>query len=339
MNAIMGIAGPNTLFLEVDNLCPPEFIWKIEGLRWNPEKKRYHIPLSDTAIGQIRKTFRTNLILDASFHLYSLNNELTIRQYSLRTREIYIHMNSEFLRFTDKNPEDVTNDDIRRFLFDFVTIKERKSATINCMINALKFYYGVILKKEFIYSFVRPRNDKRIPNVLSKEEVSSLLNKTTNLKHRTLLTIVYSAGLRVSEVVSLRTQDIDFIRKTIRIRSGKGRRDRLSILSSKAANLVSHYIEYERPDFFLFPSQDRHSHLTIRTAQSIFGQSLIRAKINRKLGIHSLRHSFATHLIENGIDIRYIQNLLGHKNLATTEIYTHVSKKSFLSISSPFDSL
>jgi integrase/recombinase XerD len=278
-------------------------------------------------------------VYDNSFYLTALNNELHIRKYSIRTHELYIKMNAELLRFTNKSPDEITNDDIRRFLFHYVTAKERKASTINCMINALKFYYGITLKREFIYSFVRPKQDKKIPDVLSKEEVSLLIKKTNNIKHRTLLTIVYSAGLRVSEIVSLRTDDIDFIRKTIRIRSGKGRRDRLTILSDKAAKMLTHYIEYERPDFFLFPSQNRRTHLTIRTAQAIFSQALIRAKISRKLGIHSLRHSFATHLIENGIDIRYIQNLLGHKNIATTEIYTHVSKKSFLSIPSPFDSI
>lgn len=338
MKAILGISGPNLLFLEISGSYPAS-IMRIPGIRWNPEKKRYLIPYSDKSIDNIKLIFKQNLVYDNSFYLYSLNNELSIRKYSMRTRELYIQMNSEFLRFIDKNPNDITNDDIRRFLFNYVTVKERKASTINCMINALKFYYGIILKREFIFSFVRPKQDKKIPNVLSKEEVSSIIKNTKNIKHRTLLTIVYSAGLRVSEIVSLRKDDIDFIRKTIRIRAGKGRRDRLTILSDKAARILNHYIEYERPEFYLFPSQNRHSHLTIRTAQAIFSQALIRAKIYRKLGIHSLRHSFATHLIENGIDIRYIQNLLGHKNLATTEIYTHVSKKSFLSIPSPFDSM
>jgi integrase/recombinase XerD len=336
MKAILGIAGPDLLFLKIENIVA-NYRFPLSFAYWNSEKRWWTFPFTDLAVTTMKKEFGNNLIIDPTFYLAELNREMKIRKYSIRTRHLYLSANSEFLRYIRKDPMQVENEDVKNFLSEYISKKDPSSSTINCVINGLKFFYGSILTRKFMYSFNRPRRDKKLPSVLSKEEIALIINKTINLKHKTLLSIIYSAGLRVSEAVKLRKDNIDFIRKCINIRSGKGRKDRMTLLSEKTSKLLIKYLDYERSKSYVFPGQNRETHLSIRSAQAIFMQSLKRAGIEKNVSIHSLRHSFATHLLENGIDIRFIQHLLGHKNLITTEIYTHVSKKSFMNIKSPFD--
>lgn len=228
--------------------------------------------------------------------------------------------------YVKKKPSEVTNDDIRDYLFHPAE-KDRSASTLNIAINALKFYYGGILKRGFAYEIKRPKKDKKLPVVLSQEEVSCLLSSVSNLKHKVLLMLMYSAGLRVSEVVRLKIEDVDFQRKLIHVKGAKGRKDRYTILSEAGSGALQKYVKEYGQLKWLFPSQDRKRHLTTRTVKKIFSNICKKAGIKKSATVHSLRHSFATHLLENGVDLRYIQELLGHKSSKTTEIYTHVATK------------
>jgi site-specific recombinase XerD len=215
--------------------------------------------------------------------------------------------------------------------------KNSSASTLNTAINALKFYYGEVLKKRFTYEIKRPSKDKRLPVVLSQEDVSRILSCITNIKHKLILMFVYSAGLRVSEVVKLRFEDIDAERRLIRIRGGKGRKDRYTILSEIALKTFKEYVKKYKPEKWLFPGQKRGKHITARTVQKILKNACKKTGITKDVTVHSLRHSFATHLLESGVDLRYIQELLGHKSSKTTEIYTHVAMKDLRKIKSPLD--
>jgi len=203
----------------------------------------------------------------------------------------------------------------------------------------LKVYYGGILKRGFAYEIKRPKKDKKLPVVLSQNEVSRILSSVSNIKHRAILMFVYSGGLRISEVVKLKAENIDTQRKLIHIHGAKGRKDRYTILSDVALKTSKLYIDFFQPKEWLFPSKNADSHITTRTVQRVFEQTYKNAGIKKDVTVHSLRHSFATHLLESGVDLRYIQELLGHKNSKTTEIYTHVSNKRLSGIKNPLDSL
>ncbi len=194
-----------------------------------------------------------------------------------------------------------------------------------------------MLKKNFVFAIKRPKKDRKLPAVLSREEISKLLSSIANVKHKAILMLTYSAGLRVSEVVKLKLEDIDTERKLIHIRGAKGRKDRYTILSDVAMNTLKLYIESYHPENWLFPSKEDNSYITVRTVQRIFEDACNKAEIKKDVTVHSLRHSFATHLLESGIDLRYIQELLGHKSSKTTEIYTHVSNRDLGKIQSPLD--
>ncbi|MGC9338026.1 MAG: tyrosine-type recombinase/integrase, partial [Candidatus Cloacimonadia bacterium] len=171
------------------------------------------------------------------------------------------------------------------------------------------------------------------------EDVIRIFESVNNIKHKAILMLVYSAGLRVSEVVKLKPEDIDSKRNSVFIKGAKGRKDRYTILSDVALKTLRQYWEKSKPKKWLFPSQDKERHITTRTTQKIFSNACKKANIIKNVTVHSLRHSFATHLLESGTDLRYIQELLGHKSSKTTEIYTHVSKSSIGKIVSPLDKL
>lgn len=280
-----------------------------------------------------------NLVIDLYFYLIPLQKELSIRKYSKRTIKSYMRINRDFLLFVRKGPEEVENEDIKRYLYHMINQKKVATSTLNTIINALKFYCGEILKKSFIYEVKRPKKDKKLPLVLSKEEVKKMLEVTTNIKHKAILMLVYSGGLRVGEVIKLKPEDIDASRKLIHIRASKGRKDRYTLLSDMALQILREYWKREKPRKWLFPSWNKEKHITARTVQKIFQSACKKAGIKKNVSVHSLRYSFATHLLESGIDLRYIQELLGHKSLKTTEIYTHVSTKNLSAIRNPLDNL
>jgi len=268
-----------------------------------------------------------------------LEAELRSRKYSPQTRRAYIYYNRQICRHLQKTPEEIRPDDVTQFLALMEKDKDYSASALNLAISAIKFFFRNILKNEDIIEQHRPRHDERLPVVLSKEEISKILAMEKNPKHRLLLMLVYSSGLRVSEVVTLKRENIDISRKVIYVRLGKGRKDRCTLLSEKAALFIEEYCSFYSIEKWLFPGQPAAHHLTIRSAQSIFDKSVRRAGITKKITIHGLRHTFATHLLESGTDIRYIQSLLGHANLRTTERYTHVARRSVLKIQSPLDTI
>ena len=268
-----------------------------------------------------------------------LEAELRARKYSPKTIRSYIYFNSFLCRTLQKTPEEIRPDDITQFLATVEKNKDYSAASLNLAISALKFFYRSVLNSDIVKEQRRPRHDKRLPMVLSKDEVMKILSTEKNLKHRLLLTLVYSSGLRVSEVVQLKKEHIDISRKVIYIKRGKGRKDRCTLLSEKAVHLFAEYCKTSDIQNWLFPGQPVTSPLSIRSAQKMFEKAAFQANIHKEVSIHSLRHTFATHLLENGTDIRYIQGLLGHSSIRTTERYTHIAKGSILNIISPLDAM
>ena len=321
----------------------PRYIAKIKTIKdykWHPEDKSWSIPSSESAITKILSFFdRKDMDFDPSLCLESLERDLLSRRCSSRTIKLYLHYNEDFLRFTKKSPMGVSNSDVRDYLCYLVEKRNVSASTLNVAINALKRYYGKVLKWGFIYEVERPKKDRRLPVVLNQGEISSILSVVSNLKHKLMLMLMYSAGLRVSEVVKLRPEDIDFQRKLIHLKGGKGRKDRYTIISDVAVETLHEYLKEYGQSKYLFPSQDREKHLTIRSVEKIFSDACKRAGVKKNATAHSLRHSFATHLLESGVDLRYIQELLGHKSFKTTEVYTHVSNKELSKIKNPLDSL
>jgi len=268
-----------------------------------------------------------------------LKRELLSRKYSYRTLKGYLYYNRNFLSFIGKSPSEITDNDIKDYLIYLAEEKQAATSTLNQAINALKFYYGSMLKKKFVYEIKRPRKDRKLPVVLSREEVAGIISSLENIKHKAILMLIYSAGLRVGELVRLRPEDIDSERKLIFIKGAKGRKDRYTMLSESAYKTLRRYVEQYKPQRWLFPGPDKERHITVRTAQRIFEMACEKVSIKKGVTIHSLRHSFATHLLENGIDLRYIQEILGHKSSKTTEIYTHVSNKDLTRIKNPLDQI
>jgi site-specific recombinase XerD len=266
-----------------------------------------------------------------------LETEMRSRKYSPKTLESYIYYNRAFCRKIGKSPEDINPEDIKDYLAYLDKTLELSTASMNLAISAIKFFYYNVLKKDIAQEQYRPRHDKRLPLVLSKPEIKQLLECEKNPKHRLLLMLAYSSGLRVSEVVALKREHIDLQRKTVLVHSGKGRKDRYTLLSDRAANFIKNYCMVYAIDGWLFRGQPASHHLSVRSAQSIFEKALKNSRIQKSLSIHSLRHTFATHLLENGTDIKYIQSLLGHATLRTTERYTHVARRSLLRIQNPLD--
>jgi site-specific recombinase XerD len=328
----------NTCILE----CPyrPDWIKMIKsipGACWEGDRKHWILPCSPENTKKLINFFGSRLIIDPLFYLNPLKLELKIRKYSPKTIKSYLYYNSQLLKFTEKNPDEIQNKDVKNFLLSLVEEKSVKAATVNLAINALKFFYGKILNKEFVFEIIRPKKDRTLPKILSRAEIEKILAVTGNLKHKLLLMLTYSAGLRVSEVIHLKISDIDPERKTIHIRSAKGRKDRYTLLANRAENLLNQILDLRKEDRFIFISNTTKTRLSIRTAQKIFENAVHKAKIFKHTSIHSLRHSFATHLMESGVHIRAIQKLLGHKSSKTTERYTHVAQTSLFQIKNPLD--
>jgi site-specific recombinase XerD len=268
-----------------------------------------------------------------------LDVELHSRKYSVHTRYSYVHYNRILCKWLQKFPEEVTPEDIKNYLSYSEKVLQLSASSLNLALSAFKFFYHYILKKDIVREQSRPHQDKRLPVVFSKAEVKAILDAEKNEKHRLLLMIVYSSGLRVSEVVHLKRQDVDLARKLIIVKSGKGRKDRYTILADTVITALKKYYLHNNISTWLFPGADPDNHLSIRSAQYICDNSIKKVQIVKNASIHSLRHTFATHLLEGGTDIRYIKELLGHSSLRTTERYTHIARRDTLKIISPIDSI
>ncbi|RED66119.1 site-specific tyrosine recombinase/integron integrase [Cohnella lupini] len=263
--------------------------------------------------------------------------ELKVRGYSMRTIRAYCGHVERFYRYYEQNRK-LSSLDLMPSYSHHLLSDELSHSYVNQAISAIKFYLDKVCGMQGeSFPYVRPKKEQKLPNVLGQNEVLRLLSVVENRKHRAIFYIIYSSGLRVGEVVRLKVADMDRERKTLHIRQGKGKKDRITILSDAAVEVINQYILMYKPEVWLFPGQDSKGHLTERTVQKVFEQAVKASKIDKAVSVHSLRHSFATHLLEEGIDIRYIQELLGHRSIQTTEIYTHVAVKDVRKIVSPLD--
>jgi integrase/recombinase XerD len=266
---------------------------------------------------------------------------LQSKRYSQNTIKTYTDALKTFLRFyTNKVSSQITNDDIILFNNDYILKNRFSSSFQNQVVNALKLFFRVIENRSIDPQLIhRPKQPKALPNVLSKEEVKVLLEAPTNLKHRAMLSLIYACGLRSGELLKLKPSHVDSKRLVLIIKSAKGNKDRIAPLSNKVLDLLRDYFKMYRPKVYLFEGQAAGEPYDARSLQLVLRQALAKTTINKPVTLHWLRHSYATHLLEAGTDLRYIQEILGHKSSKTTELYTHVSAKSIQKITSPFDTL
>lgn len=265
---------------------------------------------------------------------------LRSRRYSENTIKTYTDALKTFLNFfPEKEVEKISNEDVIKFNNEYI-IKNKFSASFqNQVVNSIKLFFKKIENKNLNPELIhRPKSAKILPNVLSKEEVKKILDAPVNIKHKAMLSLIYSCGLRRSELLNLKILDVDSKRGLLIIKQSKGRKDRITPLSNKVIELLRDYYKSYQPKEFLFEGQFGGKY-SERSLENVLKQSVNKAKIIKPVTLHWLRHSYATHLLESGTDLRYIQELLGHKSSKTTEIYTHVTTKSIQSIRSPFDDL
>ena len=265
---------------------------------------------------------------------------MTRRRYSPRTIEVYISLVGSYLSvLKNRNANDLTDEDIGRYITKFYVQAGHSRSYQNQAVNALKLFYRAEYNREIgkLVS-LRPKREHKLPNVLSQKEVQAILSYFTNSKHKTIFYLIYSGGLRISEVISLKLHDIDSKRGVIRIIESKGAKDREVPLSQKALEQLRLYYKEYKPTEYLFEGQFGGQYST-RSIQALFRKALKVCGIKKKATVHTLRHSYATHLLENGTDLRIIQELLGHKSSKTTELYTHVSRQTKQRIPNPLDQL
>ncbi len=330
---------------------------------WNAKYQYWSIPYTEKILIDI-KQYAENLNLKcvfeeenesksekkAKYTAYNIPNyrrcpqeyilKLKEMRYSEQTIKVYSAMFEGFINFyhtfeLNDIEESMITDYLRHLVFD----RAVSSSTQNQAINAVKFYYERVLGgNRKIYLVERPRKEQTLPVVLNVEEVSKILNATENIKHKAILMTIYSAGLRIGEALSLKVKDIDSKRMQILVEQAKGKKDRYTILSPITLEVLKKYFKEYKPKTWLFegPNHTKYSDTSI---QNILRAAVDKAKIRKRVTVHTLRHSFATHLLENGTDLRYIQTLLGHSSSKTTEIYTHVTTKAFGQIKSPLDNL
>ena len=266
----------------------------------------------------------------------SLKREMKLRGYSKRTQDIYLHYNEKFLLFCKKKPLEVTNNDIKDYI-EYLIDKNLARATIRLAFNSLRFYYGVILGKSLMVNMKAPKKSQKITQILTNEEISRLISVIKNPKHRLLVELCYASGVRVSELVKFKVKDILFEEKIAIVRGGKGRKDRKVILSQRFLDDFQYELMNKNQEDYLFSG--RVGYLTTRSVQAILKTSAKKANIKKNVHPHMLRHSFATHLVNDKVGIKYIQKILGHKNIKTTERYLHVSDEDIKSVTSPHDKL
>ena len=269
-----------------------------------------------------------------------MRDVLKLKGYSPKTIKSYMSHTRLFLKYCGKNADLVSDEDINKYLLFLLEEQQTSHSYVNQAVNSLKFLYNNIFKKnQLAISVVRPNRENKLPEVLSQKDVLKILDNVSNIKHKAMLFLTYSAGLRVGEVVRLRVTNIDSDRMLIHVVQGKGRKDRYTVLSQATLEVLREYVKKYKPEKWLFPGDDPSKHITERTVQKVFENTKDKAGIQKKVSVHTLRHSFATHLLEGGVDLRYIQELLGHQSSKTTEIYTHVTEKSIKNIQSPLDKM
>lgn len=340
---------------------------RLPGARWDSNVRCWHIPYAAHSYKRLKDLLSEKTELDSSamdaalignmpwlrsHGRLSAENQgeldrflqlLQLKAYSHNTIRTYRNeLIQYFLHLADKSAKVVSVDGVKAYMHQLLTTGMLSEHTAHSRLNALKFYYEQVLGREkFFLEIPRPRKPQQLPKVLSERELERMFTAVQNLKHKALLFTAYSAGLRVSEVVNLRLNDIDSGRMQIRIAQSKGKKDRYVGLSVLLLDVLRSYLTQvqPRPLVYLFEGDRPGQPYTSRSAQAVFQQAKERAGIHKSVGFHVLRHSFATHLLEKGIDIHYIKQLLGHFSIKTTERYLHVKKQDLVTIVNPLDEL
>lgn len=322
-------------------------IKKLEGVRWSQTLKAWHVP--DNEENRLRFKITITEIIKAGLNEISTENKqelnrfietIQLKGYSPATLKTYKNEFTLYLMYiNDCQAKNCTYEVVSNYLLYCINELKLSEATIHCRINAIKFYYEQVLKQEkFFMEIPRPKKQLQLPKVLATADVKKLFEVTPILKHNTMLKLCYGMGLRVSEITNLKIKDIDSKRMQVFIEKAKGKKDRYANLPESLLPQLRHYFKEYKPKEYLFEGQNGGAY-SIRSVQQVFKQAMEKANINKSLGIHSLRHSYATHLLENGTDIRFIQELLGHNDIKTTLIYTNVSDKNLRKIKSPLDDI
>lgn len=329
-------------------------IKNIVDCQWSSTMRCWHIPDNNFNIELLSKMFAVKLLTKKPvMTVTSYKNEIKksrvpskcleqmkIKQYSINTIKTYCSvLNTLFWFYKDIDPVCITDDHIQKYMLHLVELRQVTAVYQRQLVNAIKFYYEKVLGRTLSsMSMQRPRKPKKLPVVFSEDEVKHLLRQVTNLKHKCILFTIYSAGLRRSEVLNLKISDIDSPRNCIVIRDAKGNKDRNTLLSKKLLVLLREYYKQYSPKVYLFEGANGGKYSTT-SIRKIFSRALVNSGIKKEAHLHTLRHSFATHLLERGTDLRYIQSLLGHSSSKTTELYTHITTKGFENIPSPLDEM
>lgn len=338
------------------------------GIKWNPKSLRWELPYDPKLKGLFFTAFKGKAWLDYSKLIEESNdkkiqkktqpnldplsahhqekiNAFTVflqnQRYSPSTIKTYTDTLNVFFRFHGtKETHELHNTDLTEFVHTYIIQAGHSYSYQNQFINAIKLFFGKVEKRNMVIEQIqRPRTEKKLPNILSKQEVKMILGSLQNTKHKTILCMIYACGLRRGELLKLQPQDILSDRMLLHIKQAKGKKDRIVPLSEKLLDMLRDYYKTFKPQVWLFEGQKSGTPYSERSLELVFKHALKQAGIQKPATLHWLRHSYATHLLESGTDLRYIQALLGHKSSKTTEIYTHVSTQSIQKIKSPFDDL
>ncbi len=320
-----------------------QWIKTFTDARWSITLKVWHIPDTDENRVYFKLPLESTLQLNEEGQLAvrAFQSWMRSRRYSENTIKTYTEALKSFLVYHNEKPIiEITNDDVVRYNNDYILRNNLSASYQNQIVNAIKLYFKTIRDRKIELDKIhRPKRAKVLPNVLSKEEVKKILEAHSNLKHKMMLSLIYSCGLRCGELLSLQPSNIDSKRNIVLIKNAKGKKDRIAPLSPKILEMLREYYKLFKPKVYLFEGVVPGTSYDDRSLQQVLKQALLKANITKPATLHWLRHSYATHLLESGTDLRYIQELLGHSSSKTTEIYTHVSTKSLGMIKSPFDDL
>ena len=343
-----------------------ELIAKVKqmpGSLWSSTMRCWHLPYSESSFGGIGKLvtekeaiipkleklleerkyryFERALSEGKEKYVFSFQSWLESQRYSSKSINSYIQAVRTFLGFfKEKEVDTISNDDVINFNYNYILRNKLSTSYQNQMISAIKLFYNTILKKKITIDEIRrPREARGLPDIFSRAEVEKLLQSVANAKHKVVLALIYACGLRRSELINLRIIAVDSRRKLLIIKAAKGNKDRVIPLPEGIIMMLRAYYLIYKPKYWLFEGQKAGERYSESSLQHIFEHAVKKAGIKKELTLHCLRHSFATHLLENGVDLRFIQELLGHKSSKTTEIYTHVTEKSIEKIKSPFENL
>lgn len=318
-------------------------IKKLPGAQWSKTHNAWLVAPTVQNGKKLRIIFQLPLLPPSAVRteMTRFREYLEAKRMSPNTVKSYVQALATFLTFfKNKNPIDITDADAQRFFHEYAHGGDISISYQRLIVNAVKHYYAKIEGRKLnIEKLVLPRKPRLLPNVLSKEEVQHILRALENLKHKAMLCLIYSCGLRRSELINLKFHHVDSGRNVLIIKQAKGRKDRIAPLPKFMVEMLRDYYKEYRPEQWLFEGQRKGEQYSEQSLQQVFHQALAKSGVKKPATLHWLRHSYATHLLEGGTDLRYIQELLGHKSSKTTEIYTHVSTKKLTDIKSPIEGM